>query len=301
MYLGIDIGGTDLKGVLISADFKIIAEKICPSHVGLGIEQGLAKLVEFIDSFAKDHTIESIGIGCAGSIDSDAGIVRSAPNFKEWNQVLLTQRVESVFKIPTFLENDANCAAYTEWKLGKAKGCKNLVLLTFGTGIGGGLILNNALFHGSTGTAGELGHLSIVSDGIPCPCGHTGCFERYCAGAGLREKLGPGVSVEQAFSNPEKFSHIILPFKQHLKIALTSIANIFDPDWILLGGGMSPGFKPFLEDLKTHLQLQAYTAIRSHVQLDIAQFGNWSGSLGAACIARDYGRKINMPYEIKTQ
>ena len=189
------------------------------------------------------------------------------------------------YKVPVAVDNDANCAVFAEWKMGNACEKNNVVLLTLGTGIGGGLILNNQLFRGATGTAGELGHFSIHADGKWCPCGNRGCFERYCSATALRE--AGGVSAREVFSrgSEEFFKGIIVHFLRDFQVGLTSIANVFDPDAILLGGAVTQGLIPYLPSLEAWVKKHAFPAVSAKMQLGIAKFGNLSGSLGAALIS----------------
>jgi glucokinase len=183
------------------------------------------------------------------------------------------------------VDNDANCAVIAEWKMGNGRNKQNVVLLTLGTGIGGGLILNGQLFRGSTGTAGELGHFSIHSDGKWCPCGNRGCFERYCSATALRE--AGEVSAREVFArgDEEFFKGIIVHFLRDFQVALTSLANAFDPDCILLGGAVTQGLVPYLTTLDAWVKKHAFPSVAAHMELGLAKFGNLSGSLGAALLA----------------
>jgi len=169
--------------------------------------------------------------------------------------------------------------------MGDAAPYQNVLLLTLGTGIGGGIILNNQLFRGSTGTGGELGHLSIHADGKWCPCGNRGCFERYCSATALRE--AGGVTAREVFARADEdfFKGIITHFLRDFQVALTSLANAYDPDIILLGGAVTQGLVPYLPSLEAWIKKHAFPAVAAHMRLGIAKHGNLSGSLGAALIA----------------
>jgi glucokinase len=145
--------------------------------------------------------------------------------------------------------------------------------------------LNGHLYEGSTGTAGELGHLSIVSNGIACNCGHKGCFERYCSASALKQKLPKEISLEQFFLNPSSHIEVYTEFVEHLSNALTSIANTFDPDVILLGGALSNGFKDLLPTVSENLKKRCFSAIAKNIQLDFCKYSTYSGAIGAALIA----------------
>jgi len=287
--LGIDIGGTRIKAIALSDDDVVTERYEGPSDADEGPEAVRRALGLTIEYFrGKDLQIRAVGVGCAGSVDPDTGTVRNSPNFANWKDVPLRKWIEEDFSKTVTVDNDANCAVFSEFKLGAARGAKNVVLLTLGTGIGGGLILNGELYRGSSGTAGELGHFSIYADGKPCPCGNFGCFERYCSASALKE-AGGQFSARDIFmqaSSPQ-FAPIIERFLHDFSIGLTSIANIFDPDVILVGGGVAKGVAPFFPKLKEWLKAHAFSAVATRVRLDVTRFGNHSGAIGAALIARE--------------
>jgi glucokinase len=283
--IGLDIGGTRLKALALQAPGTILHQLEVPSNASDGAQHVRQTLREAVQSFKQQGIVPTaIGIGCAGSVDPRTGVVRRSPNFGHWKDVPLKEWAELDFAVPVSIDNDANCAAVAEWKLGAAKGMRDFVLLTLGTGVGGGVVLNDQLLRGNTGTAGELGHLSIYVDGEECPCGHRGCFERYCSGTAIRRNAGD-VSSKEVFAHPEQYQPVIDKFLSDFKIALTSIANIFDPEAILLGGQVSLGVAQYLPLLQQWLSAHAYPPIGDHVKLQCAEFGNLSGSLGAALLA----------------
>jgi glucokinase len=282
--LGLDIGGTNLKAAVLQLPNRIGLEFSVPSRAGDGPEGVRATIREAVKRARDQFALETIGIGCAGSVDPKTGTVRNSPNFHAWKDVPLKAWSESDNGLPTVVENDANCAVVTEWRMGNAQGCRNALLLTLGTGVGGGLILDGRLFRGSTGTAGEVGHFSIRADGVACPCGNVGCFERYCSASGLR-RLVPGATAEEIFQNAEKFKPVIDDFLTNLGVGLTSLANVFDPEVILLGGGVAAGLGPYWERLRAWVKSHAFPAVGANVRLLPAQYENESGALGAALLA----------------
>lgn len=289
--LGIDIGGTKLKAIALSAQDEIIKELSIPSQADQGPEFVRKAVREAIHLFQKAGIqYTGIGIGCAGSVDHHSGLVRNSPNFAHWSNVPLRDWVQEDFKVPTAVENDAKCAVYSEWKVGAGKGHHNLVLLTLGTGIGGGLILDGRLFRGATGTAGELGHLSIHTEGLPCPCGSQGCFERYCSATAVKNQAN-GVSPKEVFSKASiipEYRKIIDEFIFNFQVALVGIANIFDPELILLGGAVTDGLAIYLEEISKHVKTHAFPAVGAKLSIKTTQFKNLSGSLGAALLVREY-------------
>ena len=146
-------------------------------------------------------------------------------------------------------------------------GSRNMVLYTFGTGVGGGLILDNKLFVGSTGSAGELGHFSINTNGIQCACGNIGCFERYCSASALQKTIKDQTAKEIfSRSNESPFKEAVYQFIHDVKVAITSAANVFDPDRILLGGAVANGLAPFLTEIELWVQQHAFPAVGKNVE-----------------------------------
>ncbi len=189
MILGFDIGGT--KCAVITADYEngriIINNKIkIPTDLTVSPESMINQLIDVADKMIDNKNVTSIGISCGGPLDSNKGIIMSPPNLKGWDDVHIVDIIKSHFDVPTYLQNDANACAVAEWKFGAGKGTKNMVFLTFGTGLGAGLILNGKLYSGTNDNAGEVGHIRIENDG-PIGYGKNGSFEGFCSGGGLAQ------------------------------------------------------------------------------------------------------------------
>ncbi len=287
--LGIDIGGTRIKTVALQNPDVILEEHRIDSDAKHGphaVREAVGRAIQYY----KDRGIafNGLGIGCAGAVDPKSGMVLNSPNFADFKDVPLAQWARQDFGLPVVVANDANCAMFTEWKIGNAMNSNNAILLTFGTGVGGGLILNGKLYAGSTGTAGELGHFSIHADGVWCPCGNRGCFERYCSASAI-ELACKGLSAKDVFarSNEEPYRSILQRFFDDLFIGVTSLANIFDPDCILLGGGLSKGILARLEDIQAWIGKHAFPSVARHVKIMPTKFLNQSGAIGAALLAQE--------------
>ncbi len=282
--IGLDIGGTRLKALALQEPDRILHQLEVPSHAGESPERVRQTMREAIAAFAEQGIRPmAVGIGCAGSVNPFTGVVRNSPNFGHWENIPLKDWAETDFKVPVTVDNDANCAVIAEWVMGNGQGYRNVLLLTLGTGVGGGLILNGAPFRGSTGTGGELGHFSIYADGESCNCGNRGCFERYCSGTAIRRNAGD-ISSKEVFSHPDdpRFAPVIRKFLADFKVALVSLGNAYDPDVILLGGQVSLGVSEYLEEIRKWVAEHAFPAVGKHMKILPAQFGNLSGSLGAA-------------------
>ncbi|NBV51031.1 ROK family protein [bacterium] len=288
--LGLDIGGTKLKAIALQGNTEILKEISIPSLADQGPESVRKAVREAVESFKSAQIpFQAVGVGCAGSVDSARGIVRNSPNFAHWSQINIREWIEADFQLPACVENDAKCAVFAEWKAGAGRGYENLVLLTLGTGIGGGLILGGKLYRGSTGTAGELGHLTIHADGLPCPCGNQGCFERYCSATAVKLQAR-GISPKDVFSKaaiiPE-YQRIIDTFIKNFQVGLVGIANVFDPECILLGGAVTDGLALYLDQITAWVKAHAFPAVAANLSIKTTQFKNLSGSLGAALLAQE--------------
>lgn len=197
MYvLGIDIGGT--KCAVISAKWDgenvtLLKKEACKTNHTLSGEEMLARLFEMADGIL-DRVPDAVGISCGGPLDSARGVIMSPPNLPTWDNVEVVRLAEEHFGAPARLQNDANACAVAEWKFGAGRGCNNLVFLTFGTGLGAGLILNGALYDGTNGNAGEAGHIRLADNG-PVGYGKSGSFEGFCSGGGIA-KLGYEMAQE---------------------------------------------------------------------------------------------------------
>ncbi len=190
--VGVDIGGTKcavILGKTAANGVEIIDRISFPTETSLGPEQAINRLDDAIRSTIADNglsvtDIEAIGISCGGPLDSRKGLILSPPNLPGWDNIPIVDRFQSSFDIPAYLQNDANACALAEWKWGAGQGCRNMIFLTFGTGLGAGLILNGKLYTGANDFAGEVGHVRLADDG-PVGYGKKGSFEGFCSGGGI--------------------------------------------------------------------------------------------------------------------
>ena len=199
MYLGIDIGGTKCAVTKSDKNGNIIAKKSVKTTT---YEETIENIFKMCDSFLP---FEVVGISCGGPLDEKKGIIMSPPNLKGWDNVEIVKMLEDRYKVKAFIENDANACALAEWKYGAGKGYQNVVFLTFGTGLGAGLILDGKLYRGSNGNAGEVGHIRLTDTG-PIGFNKEGSFEGYCSGGGLKQ-IGQMLAMEE-FSKGNKVSFI---------------------------------------------------------------------------------------------
>lgn len=183
MYIGIDIGGTKCAVVKADDNGQITEKKAFPTE---NFDKTLEKILKTADELTASDKIRSIGISCGGPLDSNKGIIMSPPNLPGWDDVHITEILEKRYGTKAYLQNDANACALAEWKFGAGKGASNMVFLTFGTGLGAGLILNGSIYDGTNGLAGEAGHIRLDSFG-PVGFGKAGSFEGFCSGGGIAQ------------------------------------------------------------------------------------------------------------------
>src|SRR4030081_1430097 len=183
--IGVDLGGTNLRIAAVSADGQLLEKVTLGTKVALGRDHVIAEMCEAIQRLSTQYRSEGLflgaGIGIPGIIDMEAGMLRKSANLPGWSDYPVREEIERRLGARVFLENDANVAALGEKWLGAARGVDNMAIVTLGTGIGGGIVLNGKIWHGMNGMAGEFGHVTVEPEGHPCGCGNRGCAERYAS------------------------------------------------------------------------------------------------------------------------
>lgn len=329
-YIGVDIGGTNLVSAVVekhSNGYKIISKKNCPTNVPRPKENICEDIIKISIEALKDvylnlDEIKSIGIGVPGSVDVKAGNINFATNLfiENWNiKKDIEEKINNLNylekydlkpsknHIEVFIENDANAAAYGEALAGVAKGFNNAIMVTLGTGIGGGIIINKKIYSGVNFAAGEIGHMVIVKDGIQCTCGRKGCFERYASATGLinltRQKMqefkdskmweiAPNlneVNGKTAFDaeklGDEAAKQVLEDYIAYLGCGVANLINIFQPDCIIIGGGVSNQGENLLSPLRQYVNKQTYNKnLKVQTQILKAQLINDAGIIGAAML-----------------
>jgi glucokinase len=299
---GIDVGGTKFLGVVLDDDGNVLheARRLTPR----GPDAVIDGLVEFARELGE---WDSIGIGVPGLV-TRTGVLRAAPNLVSVAELEVGPRVSAGLGRPVSVDNDATCAALSEWQLGAARGTDDMVMVTLGTGIGGGIVAGGRLQRGSHGFAGEIGHIVVDPEGPPCPCGRRGCWERYASGSGLarlaREAaVGRRVNrvVELAGGDPEQVRgehvqaaaregdehalDVIDMFGRWVAIGLVSLANVLDPAMFVLGGGLAASADLYIGPIARWFQELLYAPeLRPHPSLVFADLGERAGAVGAALL-----------------
>ncbi|MDI6789017.1 MAG: ROK family protein [Planctomycetota bacterium] len=258
-------------------------------------KQGLRLIAQLVRStlHAQRSTLLGLGIACPGSVDEEGVVLADSPNLIGWKGTNIKQPLEKIFKIPVLIDNDANLAAWGEKCWGVGKNARNLIMLTLGTGIGGGIIINNQIYRGSHFYAGEIGHMKILPDGPKCSCGQKGCLEalasapaivqRYNTKTLKRYNVNTARDVFDKASGGDKIAcEVVQETAHYLGISLASLINIFDPDVIIIGGGIAKAgnilFKPLRKVVRKNIMPHS---LRRPAILP-ARLGEDAGLLGAA-------------------
>ena len=306
--IGVDLGGTTIKTGIVSSDGEIIFQSKFPT---LG-EQGpktvigqIRKSIEEVLARAKGKTLRGIGIGSPGIVDEKGGIVKDPPNFADWHNVALGNAVAKIFRLSAKVENDANVAAIAEAKFGAGKHHPNFLFVIWGTGVGGGIILNGDIYRGPFGGAGEIGHVCIDYNGLQCNCGAQGCVEAYVGQRYLSQRtaerlkhhprsailklVGGDVSkvepkyISQAALKGDKLAReIFTEAGTLLGVALGSVLNTVDVRVIIIGGGISAAGDFVFTAIKKSVQSHVMKPMREDITVLPAKLGNSAGILGAA-------------------
>jgi ROK family protein (putative glucokinase) len=310
-YIGVDIGGMSVKAGIVTIDGKIIKKDRVPTDTSNGSEPFLASMKTLIVGLIKEanklgYEIKGIGFGAPGVVNSEEGTIDYATNLKLYH-VKVREYLKDL-NIPIYISNDANVAALAEQRFGAAKGYHDAVMITLGTGVGSGIVINNKLFEGNLGKGAELGHMVIVVDGEECNCGRRGCFERYASTSALiREtqevmqqnkesimwnycgydinRVDGTTSFECAKAGDKAANQVIDTYIKYLGEGLLNVCNIFRPQAIILGGGVSAQKDYLKNKVQKYLEDHYYgyhETPRSEVV--IAALTNDAGIIGAAIL-----------------
>jgi glucokinase len=315
-YIGIDLGGTNIKAGVVDAQGKIISKASVAT--GSGPEQVVERMIQAArqavqDSELKMADIEAVGIASPGPLSSADGVVLRSANLPGWHDVPLRDLVSKALKRPAFLENDAKSAAYGEFTAGAGADEKiaNFILVTLGTGVGGGIIYHGRLLRGVSDSAGEIGHMIVDPDGDVCGCGQRGCLELYASASrtgryaqhllaiapsrasSLRALLAAGATidsravVEHAKMGDELANEVWDRACRFLALACVNAARWLDPQMLALAGGMAAAGNFLLHRVKQHFAQLNWKMSETKMEIVLATLGNDAGIIGAAALARD--------------
>ena len=313
---GVDLGGTTTKIAFITLDGEMIEKWEIPTDntdKGKNITRNIANsITEKLGNLGqKKDQLLGVGMGAPGPVDYQTGVILNAVNLGWHDNFPLKDYLEAATALPAIIENDANCAALGEMWKGAGNGAKELVCVTLGTGVGGGVITNGKIVQGMNGAAGEIGHITVIpSGGAQCNCGKTGCLETVASATGIvrlaKEVLAkPTMAGELAekytangyISAKDVFdcarnqdvlaNHVLDEVAFYLGLALANIANTLNPEKIVLGGGVSKAGNILLKAVREQFERFAFSAVRASTKLTLATLGNDAGVIGAAWLIKE--------------
>ncbi len=312
IYAGIDLGGTFIKTGIVAPDGKILGESSMPTGVGRSFEDIAHDMVlgvmEALKKADKDQNeLAAIGVGIPGIADQNTGRIVFCPNL-DWRDVPLKEEIQKYLDLPVFIDNDATVAGLAEAFSGVSRSCSSSVFITLGTGVGAGIILNGKPWSGAHGVGSELGHMTLLADGVPCTCGNNGCVERYCSAtalarmgrqaamaypdsrinsiAGSVDNIDARAVIDAAREGDRVASRVFDRYATYLAMTINNITAFLDPEMVVLGGGVSHAGSFLLEAVRGQLpRFLLYKSLPSP-KVELAQLGNEAGMIGAAALAR---------------
>ncbi len=292
--IGVDLGGTNLRAAAIDAQGRILEKISGTTKLSAGPDAVVADMVEAIcklrDQLGAER-LAGIGIGTPGFIIMDKGLITGSPNLPGFDNYPIRDEIERRLRAPVILENDANAAALGEKWMGAGRDVDDLVLLTLGTGIGGGVIIGGRILHGFVGMAGELGHMTVVPTGNPCGCGNTGCLEKHASATAVSAMaklmgLGEDLSSEQVYrlavEGNAKARTVFEMMGRALGTALANLVNAFNFPLYLLSGGMLPAWEFFAPAMFEECRRRSFVYRNTQTRIEKAVLGNEAGLYGAA-------------------
>ena len=307
--VGIDIGGTNIVAGTVAEDgselLGLVAEPTFPEQ---GADAVMARIVKLARDSMKvsGKTIVGLGIGSPGPLDTKRGIVLLTPNLG-WTNFPLRDRLQSALGLPATLDNDANCAVFGEWWRGAARGARHVVGLTIGTGIGGGIVLDGAIYHGASDIAGELGHMSIDSTGRRCKCGNYGCLEAYASGPNIAARAVEGIEAgaetalpkyvkgdlervtaqvvyEAAHDGDEYALEVVRDTAKFLGAGVANVINIFNPEVVVICGGVTLAGARLFDPLRSEVKRRAFKPAVEVCRIVPGELTGTAGVYGAAAV-----------------
>jgi glucokinase len=310
--LGVDIGGTKIETALVDASGAILASHYRLIDPGKDPALTIQDILDSVKICCRESgkTASAVGVGVAGQIDKTNGVVRRSPNLPDWRDVALGAGLKAGLSIPVSINNDVRVITWGEWQHGAGQGVNDLVCLFVGTGVGGGVVSQGRLLEGYSNTAGELGHLTIVTGGRQCHCPNRGCLEAYCGGWAIAERAQDAarrnttaarplinlagklenitaITVSQAYAKGDPLARrLVKDTARYLAAGMVSIINAFNPQLIIVGGSVVQGIPDLIVLAEKKVRTLALPTPLIDLKITTAALGNKAGVIGAAALAR---------------
>jgi len=311
--VGVDLGGTNIVVAAMSADgSRLIGERSEPTRAAEGADAVIARMAAMVnqtidtviaEAGVSREAITGVGVGAPGTVDRSTGLVLDAPNL-DWHDFPLAERMTALTGLPVKVDNDANCATYGEWWLGAARGGRNVIGVTIGTGVGGGIIIDRQVYHGSTDAAGEIGHITIDLHGRRCGCGNYGCLEAYASGTAIALRAREALHNDESSILPSLVNgdlskltaatvyagaargdavalEIVRDTAKFLGAGLANLLNVFNPDVVVIAGGVTQAGEALFGPLRTEVRRRAFKSVSSACRIVPGTLPGTAGVVGA--------------------
>ena len=309
IFCGVDLGGTTINIGMVTAEGDIVTKCQIASEVVKGADHAVQEIEQAVKELEAESLhgfqLKGLGIGVAGLVDSHGGVLKEATNFPGWRHVPLASQISEKLRVPVVMDNDANVAALGEYAFGAGRGAEHMMMVTLGTGVGGGLVLGGKIYHGARDAAGEFGHITIKKDGRRCACGRLGCVEAYVGTKGIlaevmqnipdypestlagydAESLMPKDIYNEAVKGDELSIKVFQIVGENLGFGLGSVANLLDLQRFVIGGGVALAGDMLITSAQRKLNEVALATNDEPVRIVKASLGEHSGIVGAASLA----------------
>ncbi len=310
--IGIDLGGTNIKGGVCDRQGRLLVRRSIETQAEQGSQHVLGRIAGLVDELLQEadltcQQVAAVGVGAPGPMSRQEGVIHQAPNLPGFVHFPMRDRLAELIGLPVVLENDANAAAFGEFTAGAGRQVRDMVMLTLGTGIGGGVVLDGRLWRGRFDNAGEVGHTIIVPDGRPCPCGQRGCLERYASANAVAERLAEAVqaggdsllSPRVAAGRPFDARDVIAAMAAgdrlaariwdetcyYLALGVVNLQHVLNPELVVLAGGLINAGRQLLDRVQEHFDRQSWKIAPDAPRIALATLGTDAGTIGAAALA----------------
>jgi glucokinase len=293
-YIGMDLGGTTFKALAVAPDGTILGRAQADTQATDGPQAVVQRMMETTRRLQAEvsspmRRLAAVGFGIPGILDLPAGRVRRSPNLPGWEGFDLRAALAPHLEVPVAIENDANAAALGEAWLGAGRGMQHFLMLTLGTGVGGGIIVAGKILHGACGYAGEPGHTVVDPNGPRCGCGSYGCLEQFTSGTAITRMAEPFYGQTTAYEvalaarcGESQALEVYRQVGQYLGIACASFANLLNPQGLVIGGAVANAFDLFIEAMQTTMRQRTFVEVYNSLRIVPAECGTDAGGLGAA-------------------